>query len=204
MSRSAYLLQSMTDLPDSILADHVNAGDQFAFEQLVSRYQKQLFAFICQFLGDYDQAGDVLQQVLMRLYLSMPMLSTEASLRPWLYRVARNLCVDTLRKRRRMQLFFELDLDDEMENLSPYEAVVDPHPLPEEIAEQHELQHILQQAIALLPPNFRSVVELRYLQQLEYSEIGRRLSIPETTAKTRCHRARRLLYNSLVNLKVFL
>ena len=66
----------------------------------------------------------------------------------------------------------------------------DPHPLPEEIAKQHERQHALTQAVQALPPRQRAVVLLRYAGQLSFAEIGQALKMPATTAKASFYRAR--------------
>lgn len=73
-------------------------------------------------------------------------------------------------------------------------ALPDPGPLPEELIEQREVQQDLQRAIQALPARFRSVVLLRYVAQLSFSEIAQKLGIPEATAKTYFHRARPLLH----------
>ena len=75
----------------------------------------------------------------------------------------------------------------------------DTRPLPDEIAERHDLQSALRQAIEALPPKFRSVVLLRYAGQLSFSEIGKTLNMPEATAKTYFQRARPLLRNALAS-----
>jgi len=74
-----------------------------------------------------------------------------------------------------------------------------PHPLPEDIAERHDLQERLLKAIKGLPPRFRSVVFLRYSAQLTFPEIGKALGMPEATAKTYFSRAKPLLRASLVS-----
>ena len=91
----------LPDMTDAMLAQLVLAGDQDAFEMLVRRYNSPLFNFICRFLGDYDLASDVLQQVFLRFYTSLPKLGTGEPFKSWLFQVARNCCVDELRRRRR-------------------------------------------------------------------------------------------------------
>ena len=73
----------------------------------------------------------------------------------------------------------------------------DQSPLPEDLAEHHDLQECLQRAIQTLPPKFRSVVQLRYAGQLSFAEIGQVLRMPEATAKTYFHRAKQLLRTTL-------
>ncbi|HCI79392.1 MAG TPA: RNA polymerase subunit sigma-24 [Ktedonobacter sp.] len=181
-----------------ILAQQALAGEQEAFEMLVHRYSTPLFNFICRFLGDYDQACDVLQQVFLRFYTSLPNLGTSEPFKPWLFQVARNCCVDELRRRKRYAIHFsQLESENSDGEVTVLSDMADPGPLPEEIMERHDLQEVLQEAIQSLPPKFRSVVTLRYLAQLSFSEIGKTLSMPEATAKTYFHRAKVLLRKSL-------
>lgn len=183
---------------DGVLVKQTLAGDQRAFEMLVRRYNVPLFNFICHCLGDYDQACDVSQQVFLQLYISMPTLRTGEPLKAWLFQVARNRCLDELRRKRAIH-FSELESSSDEDDLSPLAIMPDTRPLPEEIAERHDLQRSLQHAIQSLPPKFRSVVLLRYAGQLSFSEIGQTLNMPEATAKTYFQRARPLLRAALTS-----
>ena len=187
-----------TTITDGILAQQSIAGDQRAFEMLVNRYSTSLFNFIYHFLNDYDQACDVLQQVFLQLYISLPKLRTGEPLKAWLFQVARNRCLDELRRKRAIH-FSELEAASDEDELSPLAAVPDTHPLPEELAEHHDLQDHLRRAIQALPPKFRSVVLLRYAAQLSFAEIGQTLNMPEATAKTYFQRAKPLLRAALAS-----
>jgi len=186
------------DLSDMVLAQQALSGDQNGFEILVRRYSNPLFNFICHFLGDYDQACDVLQQVFLRFYISLPNLGISEPFKPWLFQVARNCCVDELRRRKRYAIHFsQLETENSEGEITFLADMTDPGPLPEEVMERHDLQDVLQNAIQSLPPKFRDVVTLRYLAQLSFSEIGRTLHMPEATAKTYFHRAKVLLRKTL-------
>ena len=184
------------EITDGMLVKQTLAGDQRAFEALVQRYNVPLFNFICHCLGEYDLACDVSQQVFLQLYISMPTLRTGEPLKAWLFQVARNRCLDELRRKRAIH-FSELESASDDDDLSPLAIMPDLRPLPEEIAERHDLQRSLRSAIEALPPKFRSVVLLRYAGQLSFSEIGKTLNMPEATAKTYFQRARPLLRNAL-------
>ncbi len=121
-------------------------GDEYAFESLVQRYSTQLFNFIYRFLGDYDQACDILQHVFIQLHTSLPTLRTDKPLKAWLFQVARNRCLDELRRRHAIH-FSELEAVNDDEELSPLAAIPDNGPLPEELAEQSDLQQHLHNAI---------------------------------------------------------
>jgi RNA polymerase sigma-70 factor (ECF subfamily) len=185
------------DTTDAVLTQLVLSGDQEAFELLVRRYSTPLFNFICRFLGDYDLACDVSQQVFIRFYTSLPKLGAGQPFKPWLLHVARNCCIDELRRRRRYAIQFSQVEKSEGELAGLYD-IPDLGPLPEEVAERHDLQALLQEAIETLPPKFRSVVILRYSSQMSFVEIGQVLSMPESTAKTYFHRAKVLLRKTIL------
>lgn len=181
-------------MSDALLAQMTLDGDQQAFEILVRRYSTTLFNFIYRFLGDYDQASDILQQVSLRFYTSLPRLGTGEPFKPWLFRVARNCCVDELRRRRRSAIHFsQLEAENTEGDVLCLGDMPDPGLLPDELMECQDLQRLLQEAIQSLPPKFRSVVLLRYVSQLSFAEIGKTLGMPEATAKTYFHRAKMLL-----------
>jgi len=193
------------DISESTLVGRSIDGNQEAFEALVARYQGPLLNFIGRCLGDYEQAHDVLQHVFLQLYRFMPALAPSLStrtsrmpLKAWLFRVATNRCIEEMRKQRPIR-FSEMDIkiNDGEEELSLADMIPDQHPLPEEIVEERDLQCTLKRAIDDLPTTFRSVVILRYTEDLSFVEIGRRLNMPENTAKTYFHRARPLLRAAL-------
>jgi RNA polymerase sigma factor (sigma-70 family) len=193
-----------TELPDARLAQLTLDGDQEAFEYLVLRYHASIFSFVRHFLGDYDLASDVTQQVFVRLYTSLPTLRTGQPFKPWLFQVARYCCIDELRRQHRQAIPFsvlEPDYKKDEECNFSLDDIPDGRPSLEEEQEQRDLQYLLQKAIVALPPKFRAVVALRYLGQLKFAEIGRILHMPEPTAKTYFARARLLLRKSLGSYK---
>jgi len=143
-------------------------------------------------MADYDQACDILQQVLLQLYISLSTLRTNKPLKSWLFQVARNRCLDELR-RKRMIHFSELEMGNDEDEFSGIFAILDESPLQEELIEHRDLQQHLYQAIQALPLKFRAIVLLRYASQLSFPEIGQALDIPEATAKTYFQRAKPLL-----------
>lgn len=186
------------DLSDGILAQQSLKGDQQAFETLVEHYRPLLFNAIYQILGDYDQSCDILQQVFLQLYLSLPTLKQDKSFRGWLLKVARNRCLDELRRKHAMP-FSTLEVIEDDDEVSLLLSLSDPNPLPEEIAERHDLRSAVRRAIDDLPPRYRRVVLLRYAGQRSFAEIGQALSIPAATAKTHFQRAKVLLRAALAS-----
>jgi RNA polymerase sigma-70 factor, ECF subfamily len=201
--RQDSVLQGQDD-PDGVLVGQAQAGDQRAFELLVSRYHCPLESYIRGFLKDSEEVYDVLQHVLFQLYVSLPILLRHVSLKSWLFQVARNCCLDELRKRRRRaEVPFSTFEREVGEELSPVEAIPDPEPLPEEVTERSDLRCSLQQAMFSLPPTFRSIVHLRYFKQLSFSEVARMLNMPEATVKSYFYRSLPRLRRALASNKHF-
>jgi RNA polymerase sigma factor (sigma-70 family) len=171
------------------------------FEKTMREQSASLFHYIYRFLGDYDAASDVCQQVFVQLYTFLPTLHTDRPLTAWLFQVARNYCIDETRRKRAI-CFSELEAESwrraDDEDPSLLSLLPDLHPLPDEETEQRDLQQQLCTAISALPPKFRAVVSLRYLGDLSYAEIGARLHIPPATAKTYFQRAKPLLRALLI------
>jgi RNA polymerase sigma-70 factor, ECF subfamily len=181
---------------DNMLFHQALAGDQKAFEALVNRYQHTLFGLIYRYVGDYHEAHDVLQQVWLQLYLSLPTLHPNLRVKPWLFTVARNRSVDVLR-RKRLLSFSEVETRNEEDEGVFLNTILDTSPTPEELVEQRDLQQAIQRAIQTLPRTYRSVVLLYYKDQMNYAEIGRVLKMPVSTVKARFHRAKPFLRDVL-------
>jgi len=187
-----------SELADNILVQQALAGDQDAFETLVHRYEPALFQMIYHNVGEYHEAWDVLQQVLLQLSLSLAALHLRSEIRPWLFTVARNRCIDFLRHRRPMY-FSELEPRDNAQGETTVLAdLPDTSPQPEELAERRELQQCVYRAIEAIPIQYRPVVWHRCIGDLDFPEIGQVLNIPTSTVKNRFYRARPLLRAALV------
>jgi len=181
---------------DNVLFQQALAGDQEAFEALFSRYQRSLFRLIYRYVGEYNEAHDVLQQVWLQLYLSLPKLYPNVQLKPWLLTVAHNRSLDVLRRRRFLS-FSEVEKGNEEDETAFLNTIPDTSLTPEELVEQRDLQQAIQRAIQTLPGTYRTVVLLYYREQMSYAEIGRVLKMPVSTVKTRFHRAKPFLRDVL-------
>ncbi len=182
---------ALTTLSDGLLARQSLAGDDQAFEVLVTRYSTHLFNFIYHLLKDYDLSCDILQKVMVQLYLSLPSLHQEKPFKSWLFTVARHYVIDETRRKHLISLSEGEPTNDEEEN--GVFAIADPALAPEEQCEYRELQQNLALAIQTLPAHYRRIVLLRYVQQCTFPEIGEVLNIRPDTAKTYFHRALPLL-----------
>lgn len=179
--------------PDEALAALAARGDASAFEQLVRRHQGALINFAFRMLGDRDEAADAVQQTFVQVYLHLPRARLDLAFKPWLYRIARNQCLDRLRQRR-PSASLERDLE---ADAAPAVDARDPDPLPDELLERRDLQRLLAEAIETLPERYRAVVAMRYVTDLTFAEIGQALGLPENTVKTFFQRAKALLREHL-------
>lgn len=184
------------DTSDGFLIQQALAGDQEAFEALVYRYRTLLLQHIFRYVGEYEEARDVLQQVWLQLYLSLNTLRVKGPIKPWLYKVAHNCSVDTLR-RKRLIYFAEVEAGNEEGEASLLDTILDTSPTPEERAERHDLQRSVRRAIQAIPYAYRPVILLRYGDQLNFPEIGRILNKRDATVKTQFYRAKSLLRAAL-------
>jgi RNA polymerase sigma-70 factor (ECF subfamily) len=164
-----------------------------AFEALVRRHQGPLYNFCLRMLGQAEDAADVAQETFVQLYSHLGRLDEREPLAPWLFRVARNRCIDVIRRRRTVPLTLT---DDSGGPLNAFEPA-DDEPLPDELAERADLQRLLASAIASLPPTYSEVVALRYAGDRSFAEIAQILDCDEGAARVRFHRAKGLLRRHL-------
>lgn len=155
--------------------------DPQAYEELVRRYQKRLYNLACRLTGDQEEAQDLAQEALVRAYNALARFRQGERFSPWIYKIATNLCINYLRRRR-----FRVPLDEE----APF---VDGALTPEQALEREETRVTVQEAILALPDQYRAVVLLRHQQELSYSDIASALGLPLGTVKTHLFRAREML-----------
>jgi RNA polymerase sigma-70 factor (ECF subfamily) len=167
--------------------------DPAAFEALVRRHQGPVYNFCLRVLGQADDAADVAQETFVQLYSHLDRLDEREPIAPWLFRVARNRCIDVIRRRRTVPLA----LPDDAGESTLIGEPADDDPLPEDVVERADLQRVLSNAIAQLPPAYAEVVALRYAGDRSFAEIALILDCDEGAARVRFHRAKALLRRHL-------
>lgn len=173
----------------------VKKGDQAAFADIVSFYQNKLYQHCYRMLGNAHEAEDIAQEAFIRAYVNIHSYDVNRKFSTWLYRIATNLTIDRIRKRKPdYYLDAEIKGTDGLDMYSQLETVSH---LPEETVENLELQRYIQQEILQLPPKYRSIIILRYLEDFSLKEISDILDIPLGTVKTRIHRGREALRKKL-------
>ncbi|HEX9942978.1 MAG TPA: sigma-70 family RNA polymerase sigma factor [Thermoanaerobaculia bacterium] len=163
-----------------------------AFEDTAQKYRRRVYSFARYLLSNREEAEDVTQEVLLRLWRHQNGLDEER-LGAWLLRVTRNACYDLLRKRRSdASLAPGASLDDEAA-----QEVASAEPGPQAQAEAADFRRRLLAALSELGEPYKSVVILREVQGLPHREIGEALGIPEVTVRVHLHRGRRKLRERL-------
>lgn len=167
--------------------DQALRGDRTAFGQLMHRYAGAVYNLTYRMLGNAEDAEDASQEIFLRAYTRLESFDRQRRFSTWLLSIASNYCIDRLRRRR----FSWLTLDDAAFAVPTKERG------PERTALDHEQQAIVQRALQKLPENYRTVTVLRYWSDLSYEEISKVTGLPESTIKTRLHRARHMLAEAL-------
>ncbi|WP_028558979.1 RNA polymerase sigma factor SigW [Paenibacillus pinihumi] len=170
-------------------------GDQQAFAEIVGLYQEKLYHMAYRMLGNRQEAEDVVQEAFLRVHNNLDRYDEKLKFSTWIYRIATNLCIDRLRKRKPS---YSLDAQPtDHDGLDGYSMIPSDNRTPESEVLLSETQQIIHQAMATLPVKYKTVMVLRYLQEMSLQEIGDVLGMPVTTVKTRVHRGREFLRKKL-------
>ncbi|WP_394327622.1 RNA polymerase sigma factor SigW [Paenibacillus macquariensis] len=170
-------------------------GDQQAFAEIVELYKDKIYHLGYRMLSNRHEAEDVVQETFLRVFKSLDRFDPNQKFSTWIYRIATNLCIDRLRKRKAT---YSLDADmNDQEGLDGYSLIPSDDRTPESELMISETKQIIYDAIESLPAKYKSVMILRYLQDLSLQEISDVLGMPVTTIKTRVHRGRDFLRKKL-------
>lgn len=175
---------------DTELIALASSGDENAFRFLVERYQQQVRATVVGMLGEVPEADDVSQSVFIRFYQSLDKFRGESGLGTYLTRIAINLSLNELKRRkRRFQRFFSLQKEDKAMEI----------PDESESPERMETRDLISQALRRLEPDFRAVVVLRLVEGHSVKETAEMLELPMGTVASRLARAQRKLKEIINN-----
>jgi len=182
---------------DEELIARFQEGDEQAYIELVNRYRNKLITFVYRFVNEFEQAEDIVQDALLKLYTHKHYYRNIAKFSTWIYTIAGNLAKTELRKKKQRKVtsisqMGPEDRDYEIPSVAPD---------TDETAQSEYIEKTIQAAIQKLPLHFRTVTILRDIQELSYEEISKIVDVPLGTVKSRINRARLQLQKELIDLK---
>jgi len=184
-------------LSDHELVAAARDGDELAFQEVVRRYRTPITNFVYRMLNDYEMAIDLAQETFVRVYTSIGRYEANYSFSTYIYRIASNLAISEIRKRKRRKVvsLFGMFTGDDGEPIEHDPA--DDRQLAEDALLEDERKRVVRRAIASLPEKYRTALVLRDIEDHSYEQIAEILGLSEGTVKSRINRARNLLREKL-------
>ena len=196
MESSAAAVSEKTQT-DHALIEATKNGDEAAFASIVGRYKSPITNYLYRFLNDYEEAVDLTQETFVRVYFAIDRYHTEYAFSTYIYRIATNLAISELRKRKRRTILSLTGLfqseDDEQTEFQP----PDTRSRPDEDLVDDERSRVIAKAIVTLPAKYRVPIILRDIEGKSYDEVAEILDLGLGTTKSRISRARGLLKEKL-------
>ena len=197
LSTPPYIMDNQFRYTDEELIARFQEGDEQAYTELVNRYRDKLMTFVYRFVNDMEQAEDIIQDTMLKLYTHKHYYRNIAKFSTWIYTIAGNLAKTELRKRKNRKVtnisqMGPEDRDYELPSVAPE---------TDEVVQSEYIEKKIQAAIQNLPLHFRTVTILRDIQELSYEEISKIVEVPLGTVKSRINRARLQLQKELIDLK---
>jgi RNA polymerase sigma-70 factor (ECF subfamily) len=165
------------------LLDRCRQGDDLAWEAIVRRFQGRVFAVAFHYMRDREEARDAAQDIFIKIYQRLDGLREGDAFVPWMLRLARNSCVDRLRRLKVRTPAVAIPVDEAV----PLAAL---GPTPEEASLRDARQGLLYRALGELSNKNREMILLKDIQELKLQEIAELLGLPLGTVKSRSNRAR--------------
>ena len=191
--------EAVGEMTDHRLLEATKTGDDAAFAEIVRRYRNQITNYVYRMTNDYDLGVDLAQETFMRVYAAAERYQTSYAFSTYIYRIATNLAISELRRRKRRRLVSLSSFFGERE--SPSDTCEldfpDKGPLQDVTVVEDERRAAVARAIATLPEKYRAPLVLRDVEERSYDEIAHILGMNEGTVKSRINRARTFLRDKL-------
>jgi RNA polymerase sigma-70 factor (ECF subfamily) len=174
-------------------------GDLQAFEELVLGYQSKVYALTYRYMGNEEDTYDMFQETFIKAYRSLPTFKGQSSFGTWIYRIASNVCLDELRRRKRR--IPTLSLDEPATTLDGNELeveIADTSYSIDILYEQKELSSSIQEVLDQMKKEHKTAIILRDILDLSYEEMAKVMGCSMGTVKSRLSRARNILKEKLL------
>jgi len=178
----------------------LKAGDREAFNRIVEKHSKSIINFIYRFTASREDAEDLAQDVFIRVYNAAQSYSPSAKFTTWIYRIASNISIDFIRKRKGEKNNSSLDEKFETDEGSPGNQTADINaPQPDKEAEQNETNEEINGVLQSLPENQRAAIIMKIYEDRPYAEIAQVLGVSISSVESLIFRARSSLKTRLKN-----
>jgi len=182
---------------DKQLVKKAKTGDKQAFTDLVNEYKDKIYNLAYRMLGNKQEAEDISQDTFLRVYSNLDKYDETHKFSTWIYRIASNLSIDRIRKKK-PSVFLDAEWKDE-EGLDWYSRLPNDNKTPEEELLLDEQQRLIQEALLSLPEKYRLIMILKYMEDRSIQEISTITDTSLATVKTRLHRGREYLRKQLLH-----
>ena len=189
----------ISTLSDPAVVAQAKTGSEAAYRELLARYERPVFSLIFRMVRDREMAEDLAQETFIKVLNNLDRYSPEFKFSSWLFKIANNLTIDHLRRRRVDTISIEgaPDAVTAESARATSIAVVSVGESPLEELESKELGTAIERAIGKLRPEYRACIMLRHVEDKSYEEIAEIVKLPLGTVKTYIHRARHELRTAL-------
>jgi len=171
----------------------LESGDRAAYSQLMDTYFDKVYTRMMKMTGQPGDSEDLTMEAFNKAFSKLGQYTPDFAFSTWLYRIAKNNCIDHLRKSKRD--------NDTIVNEHEAEGGITAHelanqlPSPEQLLINQQETRLLREIVDTLHPKYKDIIKLHYFKELSCEEIALQLDLPEGTVKVRLFRARELLYN---------
>lgn len=170
-------------MSDEELIEQTLSGNQDAFAELVTRYQDRLYNVVYHIVNDREDASDIVQETFLQSYTNLSRFRMSSRFYTWIYRIAFNISIGTLRQKKR-----KVSMEQIMEDYG--ECIAAKGESPEHKITREESSKLLWEAINRLPEEYKTPLVLREMEDASYDDIAEILHVPVGTVRSRLHRAR--------------
>jgi RNA polymerase sigma-70 factor (ECF subfamily) len=185
------------NLSDHALIEATKQGDESAYAEIVQRYRNPIVNYLYRFLNDYEEAIDLAQETFVRVYFAIDRYHTGYAFSTYIYRIATNLAISELRRRKRRRLLSLTGLfQSEADDITEFQPK-DERQLQDDDLVEDEQNRVIARAIAALPEKYRVPIILRDVEGRSYEEIAEIMELGLGTTKSRISRGRGLLKEKL-------
>ena len=184
---------SKSERDSHLVMQILESGNRAAYSQLMDEYFEKVYSRMLKMTGQPGDAEDLTMEAFNKAFSKLDQYTSDFAFSTWLYRIAKNNCIDYLRRNKK----------DNDSKVNQYEAEIgiaahelaNQLPSPEQMMINQQEISLLREIVETLHPKYKDIIKLHYFKELSCEEIALQLDLPEGTVKVRLFRARELLYN---------